>query len=113
MSEPDFAPEADLLAALPRLPCVSGKPVFAEDWEARAFALAVHLSKQGHFTWQEWATALSNELKTAASCGEPDDGSRYYHHWLKALERLVTAKGLVGASELLVRKEALAEAYRR
>ena len=82
------------LAALPRLPRDEGEPVFAEPWQAQAFALAVKLSGQGHFTWKEWATALADELKVAASRGEPDDGSHYYEHWLAALERLVAAKGL-------------------
>ncbi len=105
--------EAEPLAALPRLPRDSGRPVFAEPWEAQAFALAVKLSEQGHFAWKEWAAALADELKAAASRGEPDDGSRYYHHWLAALERLVTAKRLVDPAALLARKEAWAEAYRR
>ena len=82
------------LAALPRLPRDEGEPVFAEPWQAQAFALAVKLSEQGYFTWKEWATALADELKVAASRGEPDDGSHYYEHWLAALERLVAAKGL-------------------
>jgi nitrile hydratase accessory protein len=68
--------------------------VFAEPWEAQAFALAVKLSEQGHFTWNEWTAALAEELKAAADRGEPDDGSHYYHQWLTALERLVTTKGL-------------------
>src|SRR5437773_2348303 len=71
-----------------------GGPVFAEPWQAQAFALTVKLSEQGHFTWKEWASALALELHDAAGRGEPDDGSRYYEHWLAALERLVTAKGL-------------------
>jgi nitrile hydratase accessory protein len=87
--------------------------VFAEPWQAQAFALAVKLSEQGHFTWKEWATALANELKAAATRGEPDDGSRYYDHWLVALEHLVADKGLADPASLLARKEAWAEAYRR
>jgi nitrile hydratase accessory protein len=87
--------------------------VFAEPWEAQAFALAVELSKQGYFTWTEWSAALADEIKAAAERGEPDDGSRYYHHWLAALERLLTAKGLTDPQTLLARKEAWAEAYRR
>lgn len=102
----------DRLAALPPLPRDSGGPVFAEPWQAQAFALAVKLSEQGHFTWAEWAQALGNELKAAADRGEPDDGSCYYHHWLAALERLVTAKGLTDPAALAERKEAWAEAYR-
>ena len=93
---------------LPRLPRDQDGPVFAEPWEAQAFALAVKLSEQGHFTWKEWAAALADELKAA----EPDDGSRYYEHWLAALERLVIAKGLSNPAAMLERKQAWADAYR-
>jgi nitrile hydratase accessory protein len=88
-------------------------PVFAEPWQAQAFALAVRLSEQGYFTWKEWAAALAAELQAAAERGEPDDGSRYYEHWLTALERLATSKGLTDPSSLVDRKHAWAEAYRR
>ena len=100
------------LAALPRLPRDDGGPVFAEPWQANAFALAVRLSEQGHFTWKEWASALADTLRAAADRGEPDDGSRYYDHWLATLERLVMAKGLTDQETLVARKEAWIEAYR-
>lgn len=103
---------SDQLSDLPRLPRDEGGPVFAEPWQAQAFALAVKLSEQGHFTWKEWAAGLAEELQAAARRGEPDDGSRYYEHWLTALERLVTAKGLTDQNALLTRREAWAEAYR-
>jgi nitrile hydratase accessory protein len=105
-------PDSETLTALPRLPCDEGGPVFAEPWQAQAFALAVKLSEQGHFTWKEWAAALADELQAAANRGEPDDGSRYYEHWLTALERLVSAKGLTDPAALRTRKEAWTEAYR-
>lgn len=89
------------------------EPVFAEPWEAHAFALAVRLSEAGLFTWTEWSTALAAELATAARRGEPDDGSYYYHYWLAALERLVAAKDLIAPRSLLARKGEWAEAYRR
>ena len=76
------------------------EPVFAEPWQAHAFALAVKLSEAGLFTWSEWSAALAAELAEASRRGEPDDGSRYYHHWLAALERLVAAKNLVAAASL-------------
>jgi nitrile hydratase accessory protein len=104
--------ESANLAALPQLPRDDGGPVFAEPWQAQAFALAVKLSEQGHFTWKEWAATLADELKAAADRGEPDDGSHYYEHWLVALERLVTSKGLSDFAALLARKEAWADAYR-
>jgi cobaltochelatase CobN len=87
-------------------------PVFSEPWQAQAFALAVRLSAQGHFTWKEWAEALAAELADAAERGEEDDGNEYYHHWVAALEKLVTAKKLAAVPELYERKEAWADAYR-
>lgn len=100
------------IAALPPLPRDEGGPVFAEPWQAQAFALAVKLSEQGHFTWKEWAAALAEELKAAADAGNPDDGTHYYEHWLAALERLVKEKNLATADTLHERKEAWADAYR-
>ena len=99
-------------ASLPKLPRDEGGPVFAEPWQAQAFALAVRLSEQGHFTWKEWAAALAAELKAAEDRGEPDDGTHYYEHWLATLERLVTGKGLTDPAALAKRKEAWADAYR-
>jgi nitrile hydratase accessory protein len=110
LSPPETAPER--LAALLRLPREKDEPVFAEPWHAQAFALAVKLSEAGHFTWSEWAQALGAELAAATARGEPDDGSRYYHHWLAALERLVAEKGLTDPGSLAECKEAWAEAYR-
>ena len=103
---------SERLASLPSLPRDAGGPVFAEPWQAQAFALAVRLSAQGYFTWKEWAASLADELKAAADRGEPDDGSRYYEHWLAALERLVTSKELLNSAEMHARKEAWADAYR-
>jgi nitrile hydratase accessory protein len=74
---------------------------FAEPWEAQAFALAVRLSAQGHFTWKEFSAAL------AAA-----EGAHYYERWLAALEKLVNEKGLSTPDEMQTRKEAWADAYR-
>jgi nitrile hydratase accessory protein len=104
--------EAARFELLPHLPRDDGGPVFTDPWQAQAFALAVKLSEQGHFSWKEWAATLANELKSAAECGEADDGTHYYEHWLAALERLVTAKGLTDQRALHRRKEAWADAYR-
>jgi nitrile hydratase accessory protein len=98
--------------SLPLLPRDEGGPVFAEPWQAQAFALAVTLSDLGHFTWGEWAAALGDELKADAARDEPDDGSRYYHCCLAALKRLVVAKQLSDPATLLACKEAWTEAYR-
>jgi len=95
--------------ALPGLPRDAEGPVFAEPWQALAFALAVRLSAEGVFTWPEWAAALSRAL----ACDPGNDGSRYYLHWVSALEGLIAERGLVGAPDMAARKAAWAEAYRR
>ena len=82
--------------------------MFAEPWQAQAFALTIQLHAKGAFTWPDWAAALSDEL-----AGDPtDDGSRYYSHWVAALERLTAERGLAAAPELDQRKHDWAEAYR-
>jgi len=94
-----IAPDLDL-GALPALPRDDEGPVFNAPWEAQAFAMTLSLHAAGAFTWREWADALAAELSAAAAHGEPDDGSHYYEHWLAALEKLVTKKGIVPAQEL-------------
>ena len=96
MSTFDDHVDSSRLSALPPLPRDEAGPVFAEPWQAQAFALAVTLSDAGWFSWKEWAAALALELRAAAERGEPDDGSHYYEHWTAALEKLVRAKAPAG-----------------
>ena len=99
--------------AIPGLPRGDdGSPVFREPWQAQAFAMAVRLHEAGHFTWSEWAAALSDEIRRAQAAGDPDLGDTYYQHWLAALERLVAVQGRVRAGELARRKDEWAEAAR-
>ena len=89
------------------------EPVFAQAWQARAFALALKLSERGHFTQSEWSTALARQLRNVADRGEPDDGSHYYEHWLAALEALVIEKAMTTKASLDTRKEEWRDAYLR
>jgi nitrile hydratase accessory protein len=75
-------------------------PVFAEPWEAQAFAIALTLHQKGVFTWSEWAQALAAQIATAQAAGDADRGDTYYHHWLVALESLVASKGVSSMAEL-------------
>lgn len=93
-------------AGLPGLPSGADEPVFAEPWQAQAFAMVVALHDRGLFAWDEWASALSAELKR--SDADPH-GQDYYAHWLAALEQLLAEKAVAGAPEV----EALAEAWQR
>ena len=89
---------------LPLPPGAADAPVFAEPWQAQAFAMAVQLHAKGVFTWPQWAQALSQTIAEARVAGDRDDGSNYYQHWVDALERLVLTQGL-GTAEQVHRLE--------
>jgi nitrile hydratase accessory protein len=101
------APARSPLLASAELPkSREGDPVFAEPWQAVAFAMTVRLHEQGVFSWSEWAEALSAELYKP---GRRADGSDYYDCWVAALSRLVTELSLASGPEL----EALVGSWQR
>ena len=71
------------------LPSMNEGFVFAEPWQAHAFAMTLQLHEKGVFTWPEWAAALTHEIRQAQALGDNDDGHHYYLHWLNALEKMV------------------------
>jgi nitrile hydratase accessory protein len=87
-------------AALPGIPRDDDGPVFREPWEAQAFAMALALHERGLFTWNEWASALADQIKCAQAAGDPDTGETYYRHWLATLEHLVAEKGVTTSDTL-------------
>jgi nitrile hydratase accessory protein len=97
---PDEGPDASGLA-------------FAEPWQARAFAVAMLASRQGCFTWSEWTQVLGRELQHAPEVASRATAAGYFDCWLSALQSLLVAKGVIGQGELLARKDAWEEAYRR
>ncbi len=98
-----------LARELPKIPIDDDGPVFAEPWQAQAFAMTVKLHQQDAFTWPEWAQALGAELKAA---GENDPADNYYLHWLTALEKILAAKNIIAASERQTCKTAWDKAAR-
>lgn len=85
--------------------------VFNEPWEALAFALVLALHEQGQFSWQEWASVLSEQISRAQAAGDPDIGNTYYQHWLAALETISLQKNLSDEAELTKRKSQWHAAY--
>jgi nitrile hydratase accessory protein len=81
-------------------PGSGGEPVFAQPWQAHAFAIVLALHEHGLFSWNEWADALARQIRAAQAAGDADGGDTYYDHWLAALEQLVAAKGASSADEL-------------
>ena len=66
---------------------------FDAPWQARAFALVVHLSESGLFSWDEWRSALA-----VALAADPD--RTYYQAWLSALESVAMDRGGLSAREI-------------
>jgi nitrile hydratase accessory protein len=91
---PARAAAPELPAGLADLPCDAQGPVFAQPWQAQAFAMTLRLHERGVFTWAEWAQRLSGTIRDAQARGDPDLGDTYYEHWVQALERLLVDKGV-------------------
>ena len=80
--------------------------VFSAPWEARAFAIALGLSQAGLFTWDEFRVRLIAEVGASDRVWERDGTNRqgeYYEHFLRALETLVTEKGIATRSDLMTK----------
>lgn len=81
---------------------------FREPWEAQVFAVTVELHRAGHFGWDDWARGLADEL---AAAGPDDDASRYYEHWLAALEKMIVRVGAGSAGDLSSLESAWRDAF--
>ena len=86
-------------------------PAFAEPWMAQAFACAVHLSRQGLFTWAEWVDVFSAEIKAHPQQPGEAANAAYYRQWLSALETIVGLKGAASTTEISERQETWRQAY--
>lgn len=90
----------------PGVAAIPDDPVFAEPWQAQAFAMTVALHERGLFTWGEWGQALAAQIGDGNTAA---DGSDYYRHWVSALERILAVKAVAKPIEL----EAMADAWHR
>ena len=97
--------KVDSLVADMSMPRSNGELVFEAPWQSRAFGVAVALHERGVYEWSAFSRALAEEITAA----DADDGSRYYEHWLAALERLLRERGVVAAAELAAQAAAIAE----
>lgn len=82
---PDIA-EMNPESALPRK---SGEMVFHDDWERKAFAIAVSLADRGVFAWSEFQRALIESVAEAEREDAENPSRGYYESWLVALERVL------------------------
>jgi nitrile hydratase accessory protein len=82
------------------LPRKNGELVFEAPWEGRAFGMAVALSDQRVYGWDEFRARLIDEIATADAA---NIGSTYYERWVAALETVLTTRGVITRAELDVR----------
>ncbi|MFL2801225.1 MAG: nitrile hydratase accessory protein [Paracoccaceae bacterium] len=68
--------------------------VFLAPWQGQLFAITVHMSDVGYFTWNEFTTIFAKYLKLGASSkiSEINLDNKYYNCWLNALEELIINK---------------------
>ena len=79
------------------VPRKNGELVFDAPWQGRVFGMAVALSEQGVFPWEEFRQALIVEVAAAgARAGE----FRYYEAWLAAFERVLGSRDLLAPEEI-------------
>jgi len=86
----------------------NGELVFAAPWESRAFGLALALHDAGRMDWEDFRQSLIGEIAAWEAAHPSGEGWSYYECWLRSLERVVSAEGLVGAGDLRARQAQLA-----
>jgi cobaltochelatase CobN len=97
------SPEARLhrlladLGASSAVPRENGELVFDAPWQGRVFGMAVALSEQGVFAWEDFRHALIRELAAAEARGGE---FRYYDAWLAAFEGVLTGRGVLRPDEV-------------
>ena len=79
------------------LPRKSGDLVFHDEWERRAFAMAIALYDSGYYQWEEFRCILISEINSSgetATNPKPEKPG-YYEHWLSSLEKLLQRKEIL------------------
>jgi nitrile hydratase accessory protein len=67
----------------------NGELLFTHEWESRAFAMAIALSKPGYFEWEDFREQLIATIREWEAGGHPQAEWNYYERWLTALERVL------------------------
>ncbi|MDA0266524.1 MAG: nitrile hydratase accessory protein [Cyanobacteria bacterium] len=82
-------------------PRQNGHLQFDRAWEKMAFGVAIALSKQGHYEWEEFRQTLMATIAEWEATHDLDDPEwDYYQCWLATLEKLVVSSGVLQAGEL-------------
>jgi nitrile hydratase accessory protein len=72
------------------------RPTFDEEWQRRAFGLAVALSEFGHYPWESFQQELIAAIGTWQDAPSDARGRwEYYEHWVAALQNVVQGHGIL------------------
>ena len=79
------------------LPRRSGELVFHEEWERRAFAMAVALNQDEAFDWEEFRRNLVSAIECSQQASQTAKRrpAGYYEQWLTALEKTLATSGII------------------
>lgn len=90
---------------LPVWPEAAGsEPAFFAPWQAKLFALTVHLNEQGLFTWEDWTSSFGARLedRRAKEQESPEIvANDYFQDWLATLEEILSERDLTTFDEIV------------
>ena len=79
----------------------NGQLRFERLWEGRMFAVALALSREGHYEWEDFRQSLIAAIaEWEAGHADWSRDWDYYQRWLQALEHMVLTANLIDAAEL-------------
>lgn len=73
----------------------NGNLCFGAPWQRQSFGMALALSKQGVFEWEDFRSELIATISAWEAAHDKSDPSwNYYEIWLAVLETMVERSGL-------------------
>ena len=96
-------------SVLQPLPSGADQPVFDEQWQAQALAMADLLIQSGQIEATDWSLTLGKYLKQWQS--EADNMTSYYRAVLAALAELINQQKLLSMDQIAQREEDWKTAY--
>ncbi|GGG06591.1 nitrile hydratase accessory protein [Paenibacillus abyssi] len=87
-----------------KLPRDNGELVFKTPWEGRIFAMAVLMTEKGVYPWKSFNGKFAREIGEAER-GQPEAEmvASYYHHWVKAFEKVLLEAEVLKSEQLETR----------
>jgi nitrile hydratase accessory protein len=100
-SQFEYFAVTSMMGAPDRPPREDGTLKFSCEWERTAFGVALALSRDGLFEWEDFRQHLIATIGAWEERHETDDPSwNYYDQWLAALEAMVVSSGLISREEI-------------